>query len=241
MEKYTAVITEPRVHRAWKLVLTNFLTNLDERWDFLIICGLSNKDFLDSLINGSFQEHKHRITIYQLDILDFITIKDYSNYMIDPLIYELIPTETFLTFQLDTLISTKYKDMIYDFIKYDYVGAPWRGNGIFVRDENNVMPIQLLVGNGGLSLRKKSVMLDIIKNDVTNFRFEDGILEDVFFSKYAKNKPSVEEAKLFSVETLFSEKSFGIHACYKWVTYEELCKISEHIPELFELIVLNFK
>ncbi len=241
MEKYTAVITEPRIHPAWKLVLTNFLTNLDERWNFLIICGITNKDFLYSLINGSFQEHKHRITIYQLDIQDFVTIKDYSNYMIDPFIYELIPTETFLIFQLDTLISAKYKDTIYDFIKYDYVGAPWRGNGIFVRDENNVMPIQLLVGNGGLSLRKKSVMLDIIKNDVTNFRFEDGILEDLFFSKYAKKKPSVEEAKLFSVETLFSEKSFGIHACYKWVSYEELCKISEHIPELFELIVLNFK
>jgi hypothetical protein len=221
-------------------VLNNFLTNLDKRWDFIIVCGLLNKDFLVDLIETNFKEHKHRITIHQLNIENF-TIKEYSNFMLDPLIYELIPTETFITFQLDTLISTKYKDMIYDFIKYDYVGAPWRGNGIFVRDENNVMPIQLLVGNGGLSLRKKSVMLDIIKNDVTNFRFEDGILEDVFFSKYAKNKPSVEEAKLFSVETLFSEKSFGIHACYKWVTYEELCKISEHIPELFELIVLNFK
>ena len=32
---YTAVITEPRIHRAWKLVLKNFLTNLDKRWDFM--------------------------------------------------------------------------------------------------------------------------------------------------------------------------------------------------------------
>ena len=36
MEKYTAIITEPRIHPAWKLVLNNFLTNLDERWNFLI-------------------------------------------------------------------------------------------------------------------------------------------------------------------------------------------------------------
>lgn len=240
MEKYTAVITEPRVHPAWELVLTNFLTNLDERWDFLIICGISNKDYLEILIEGCFKEHKHRITIHQLDIQDF-TIKEYSNYMVDPFIYELIPTETFLTFQLDTLISAKYKDTIYDFIKYDYVGAPWRGHGIFVKAKDDVMPMAVVVGNGGLSLRKKSVMLNIIKNDIHNFRHEDGIFEDVFFSKNVVNKPSVEEAKLFSVETLFSEKSFGIHACYKWVTYEELCKISKHIPELFELIVLNFK
>ncbi len=26
MEKYTAIITEPRIHPAWKLVLNNFLT-----------------------------------------------------------------------------------------------------------------------------------------------------------------------------------------------------------------------
>ena len=38
MEKYTAIITEPRIHPAWKLVLNNFLTNLDERWDFIIEC-----------------------------------------------------------------------------------------------------------------------------------------------------------------------------------------------------------
>ena len=122
---YTAVITEPRIHRAWKLVLNNFLTNLDERWDFLIVCGLLNKDFLIELIETNFKEHKHRITIHQLNIENF-THKEYSDFMVDSLIYELIPTETFLTFQLDTLISGKYKDYIYDFIEYDYVGAPWR-------------------------------------------------------------------------------------------------------------------
>lgn len=31
MEKYTAVIVEPRIHNAWQLVLNNFLNNLDER------------------------------------------------------------------------------------------------------------------------------------------------------------------------------------------------------------------
>ena len=86
MEKYTAVIIEPRIHLAWKLVLNNFLTNLDKRWDFLIVCGLLNKDFLVDLIETNFKEHKHRITIHQLNIENF-TIKEYSNFMLDPLIY----------------------------------------------------------------------------------------------------------------------------------------------------------
>ena len=230
---YTAVITEPRIHRAWKLVLNNFLTNLDERWDFLIVCGLLNKEFLIELIETNFKEHKHRITIHQLNIENFKK-DEYTKFMLEPLIYELIPTETFLTFQLDTLISAKYKDYIYDFIQYDYVGAPW-GHGILVYDYEKM---DVLVGNGGLSLRKKTAMLNIIKNDITNTRYENNINEDIFFSKNIKNIPSVEQAKLFSVETIFSEKSFGIHNCHKWITHEQIYKISEHIPDFIDLIYL---
>ena len=225
MEKYTAVITEPRIHRAWKLVLNNFLTNLDERWDFLIVCGLLNKDFLIDLIETNFKEHTHRITIHQLNIENFSN-REYSNFMTESFLYELIPTETFITFQLDTLISAKYKDYVYDFIQYDYVGAPW-----LIVWENEP------VGNGGLSLRKKSVILNVIKNSNSE---EKAANEDIFFSeKILTNKPSVEVAKLFSVETIFSEKSFGIHSCYKHLAPDELSKISEYIPELYELIELN--
>jgi hypothetical protein len=225
---YTAVILEPRIHRAWKLVLNNFLTNLDERWDFLIVCGLLNKEFLIELIETNFKEHKHRITIHQLNIenLSFI---EHEKLRTEPYLYELIPTETFLQFQLDALISAKYKDLIYDFIQYDYVGAPWRHNH----------PSPELVGNGGLTLRKKSIILNIIEN----MSSEDKVLypqEDILFSnKIINNKPSVDVAKLFSVETYFSEKSFGIHAPYKHLLPDELSKISEHIPELYELIELN--
>jgi len=232
MEKYTAIITEPRIHPAWKLVLNNFLTNLDERWDFIIVCGLFNNGFLQNLIETNFKEHKHRITIQQLNIANFHH-KEYSNFMVEPYIYELIPTETFLTFQLDTLISAKYKDYIYDFMEYDYVGAPWRSG--FPPEYN----IDVLVGNGGLSLRKKTKVLHYIRNDMATLNTRHAYNEDIFFSSNIKNKPSVEKAKLFSVETLFSEKSFGIHNCYEHLKHEELCKISEYIPELFELKELN--
>ena len=237
MEKYTAIITEPRIHPAWKLVLNNFLTNLDERWNFIIFCGLLNKEFLQDLIDTNFKEHKHRITIYQINIENF-TIKEYSNFMVQPLIYELIPTETFLTFQLDTLISAKYKDYIYDFIEYDYVGSPW--NHIYVCEPwNCFINNENCVGNGGLSLRKKSVILNIIKNDISNHRYKNN--EDVFFAFNITNKPSREKAKLFSIETIFSEKSFGIHNCYQYLPQEDLHKIAEYIPELFELAELNKK
>jgi hypothetical protein len=229
MEKYTAVIVEPRIHPAWKLVLNNFFTNLDERWDFIIVCGLKNKDYVVDLIENNFQNHKHRITIHQINIDDFYNNLNYSNFMLDTTIYEIIPTEVFLIFQLDALISTKYKDLIYDFIKYDYVGAPWG--------------LHKSVGNGGLSLRRKSVVLDVIKNhdsyfyDNNNKRVRHN--EDGFFSTFITNKPSYEEAKLFSVETAFSDKSFGIHRCFSYLPPDEVEKIGEYVPELFELINLH--
>ena len=233
MEKYTAIIIEPRIHPAWKLVLNNFLTNLDERWNFLIFCGLLNKDFLVELIDTNFKEHKHRITIYQLNIDNFNDITVYSNFMLQPLIYELIPTETFLTFQLDTLISAKYKDYIYEFIEYDYVGAPC-GKIVFAESG---FETKNYIGNGGLSLRKKSVILNLIKNDLYNIRYNGP--EDIFFSQNITNKPTFKKAILFSVETFFSGKSFGIHKCYMHLQNDQLYKIAEYIPEIFELAELN--
>jgi hypothetical protein len=221
MEKYTAVIIEPRIHNAWQLVLNNFLNNLDERWNILIICGLLNKDFLTNLIDTHFQNYKHRIQFHIISIENF-TIDQYSQYMMYKDVYNIIPTETFLIFQLDTLISNRYKDFINDFIKYDYVGAPWAFNN--------------QVGNGGLSLRKKSVILNVL--DKYNPYEYDG-LEDTYYAKYITNKPTFEEAKLFSVETVFSEKSFGIHKCWNHLHPSQISEIAEYIPELPELIRLH--
>lgn len=220
MEKYTAVIVEPRIHNAWQLVLNNFLNNLDERWDIMIVCGTLNKEYLTNLIQTHFQNHTHRIQLHLINIENF-TIPEYSDYMMKKELYNIVPTETFLIFQLDTLISNKYKDFIYDFIKYDYVGAPW------VSDNK--------VGNGGLSLRKKSAILNVIDKYVAKQRSE---YEDVYYSNHITNKPTFEEAKLFSVETVFSEKSFGIHKCWYHLHPRQVNEIAKYIPELPELIHL---
>lgn len=212
---YTAVIIEPRVHAAWPIVLKNFLTHLDSRWDFLIFCGLRNEEYLKTLINADFAEHLHRITIINMNV-DNLTINEYNRLMTSKDIYLQIPTEMFLIFQLDTLISSKYYDYIYDFIEYDYVGAPWQ----WTQD----------VGNGGLSLRRKSTILHIINNIKVFYN------EDMYFSANIQNKPDIQKAMLFSVESIFSEKSFGIHQCWPHMTKEQINMIAEHIPEIYTLM-----
>jgi hypothetical protein len=226
MEKYTAFIIEPRIHQLFETVLNNFLSNLDERWDFIIFHGHKNKNFLNELINNNFQNHKNRITLILLNINN-INLQQYSKILVNPKFYNYIPTEMFLIFQLDTLISDIYFNKIYDFLEYDYVGAPWFDTYNKIGD----------VGNGGLSLRRKSKMLEIINNTPYN-----DLYEDAFFSFYKGtiNKPDFEKAKEFSVEAVYHDKSFGIHKAYCYMTPEQIAEIYKHIPKITELITHSY-
>jgi hypothetical protein len=229
--KYTAVIIEPRKHKALKYVLNNFLENLNNDWYFIIMHGNLNEEYIDDIINNNLTKYKNRISKHNLKV-DNLTILDYNNLLKSIELYDLIPTEMFLIFQTDTIICSKFKDNIYKFMNYDYVGAPWSWGE---------------VGNGGLSLRKKSKMIEIINkcpklrepkniNDIMNN-------EDVVFSLACEgvsiNKPSVEQAKLFSLEHVYSPNSFGIHKAYEYLNSTELNNLKLYCPEIKELIELN--
>lgn len=65
----------------------------------------------------------------------------------------MIPVEHFLIFQND--VVARKPDNLDMFINYDYVGAPWS----WCEVENSYC---WLAGNGGVSLRKKSSMLQFV-------------------------------------------------------------------------------
>lgn len=189
---YTAVIVDTRITDLFELVLDNFYNRLDKRWNFMIFCSNNNKDFLFNLLETKFPIDKKRTSLIVLDIDRHINVDisctwfidyDYNKLLTIEAFYNMIPTEMFLIFQLDTLLSDKYTDNIYNFMEYDYVGAPWP-------DKRNG-------GNGGLSLRKKSKMLSIVNdknyslNNPQSFYHEDG-----YFCGYPNlNVPDFEDRK----------------------------------------------
>ena len=109
--------------------------------------------------------------------------------------WNTIPTENVLIFQTDTILRRFGID---EFISYNYVGAPW----IRYREGKNV-------GNGGLSFRKKSRMLDITKE----FQDDEITMEDIYFCKYLKDEDIApyNVAKKFSVEDVYYENPLGLH------------------------------
>lgn len=219
---YTAVIIEPREHPALEFVLKNFLHNLNKDWRFIIFHGNKNEKYVNNIIDTQLSKYKERITLKSLNV-DNLTITEYNKLLVSKEFYKDIPTEIFLIFQTDTLICEEHKELIHTFINYDYVGAPWNNGG---------------VGNGGLSLRRKSKMLEVIQKCPY-----DGNPEDVYFAESCpsiyRKKPSFEEAKTFSVENVYNDVSFGVHKPWLELNDTQLSIKNTHCKGVRKLKKLN--
>ena len=119
------------------------------------------------------------------------------------------------------MICRKLSENINEFLNYDYVGAPNKD----------------WVGNGGLSLRKKSKILDILKKSKRNSNQN----EDVFFTEKEHNLkiPDITTANKFSNEGIYSDESFGVHKPWWYLNEEEINKKERKCKGLKQLIELN--
>jgi len=242
-KKYTAIIIEPRNHKALEFVLNNFMENLSDDWGFIIFHSNTNKTMVENIMEQPLSKYKNKTTLINLNVdsKDF-TIKEYSTLFYHENFYKYIPTETFLVFQTDSMIFKENKDKIYDFLEYDYVGAPWPKTMEFAG--------KMQVGNGGLSLRKKSKMLELLKykyigiDNTTYKKHGKYIAEDLFFNGYlVKNvnihKPSPNKAKEFSVEHIYYENPFGIHNAWNTLDNEKINTLKNKYPHINTLIYLQ--
>ena len=222
---YTAIIIEPREHKALSFVLHNFLKNLSNEWQILIFHGNKNIDYVKNIVINLDDEYKPRIMPVVNMLVDNLNGTTYSDFFKNAKFYDNIPTETFLIFQTDSMILSKNKLLINDFLDYDYVGAPWNCNN--------------RVGNGGLSLRKKSKMLEIIHKKGYALGYEDiYFTHDIsIISDY--KIPDYKKAMEFSIETMYNTTSFGIHNCWKYLKKNELRELIKNYNEIQELIDLQ--
>jgi len=225
---YTAIIVEPRKHKALKFVLQNFLENLSNDWNIIIFHGNLNIEYVNNIVQTDLLEYKDRVSLVNLNI-DNLTRDEYSSMFItNRHFYDHIPTETFLVFQTDAIIFSKHKHLINDFLQYDYVGAPW----------NHMPKNGQTVGNGGLSLRKKSKMLEIMEKDDYTY-----LAEDVFFActdKVDLYKPSHDDAKRFSIENIPSDIAFGGHQSWLAAYYHRNFPLYDYYPEILTLYSLQY-
>jgi len=140
------------------------------------------------------------------------SIEEYSNFMIKDLA-SYVDTEHVLVAQWDGFV---WKPELWEdeFLKYDYIGAPWPENVLF-----KGVPKHFNVGNGGFSLRSKKLQ-DFLQQDhnIILHRAEDVAicqLNRAYLEAKGFTFAPFDVAKRFSWECLEMSPAFGTHARLK--------------------------
>jgi hypothetical protein len=230
---YTAIIVEPRKHKALEFVLTNVCECLTRNWKIVLFHGTTNVEYVTLIVDRLNSVFDNRIQLVNLNINNLNQIEYSKLFATKSIIYETIQTEMFLVFQTDSMILKDNVHLIYDFLEYDYVGAPWL--------VTNYTPTKNcdFIGNGGFSLRNKNKMLEIIeKIDWHQVEFPYN-LEDLYFStnydRIAVKKPDYKKALTFCVDEVFSEITFACHRAWCHTHFNLFRQIYPECETLYKL------
>lgn len=223
-----AVIVEPRKDIILIKVLKNYLKLLPKNTKIHIFHGIDNEKFI--LDNFSQEIFKNKIIMTNMKVKN-LTIPEYNLLLTSLDFYNKINGENILIFQMDTCLCSNSKYKINDFFNYDYVGSPWiNQDDITYKNLQKKIIYEKLynkVGNGGLSFRKKSKMIEHIKTHTYN-----GEPEDIYFSKSKILQfPSIKEASNFSTEYLVNPNSYGIHRSHKILSNDKIKLLRKTCPE----------
>ena len=117
-----------------------------------------------------------------------------------------------LKFECDTMLCPNSEYKINQFEKYDFIGGYW-GRKSYPLDEPYPKEKPM---NGGLSLRRKDTMINLIKNHLKEYKASGKpYADDYFFSEYIE-KPITRDVRNFSIdngyiEPLDMKAPFGVH------------------------------
>lgn len=205
-----AVIVETREHKALPFVLNNVMSILPSDWGLQIFHGSNNLEYVKEVTDTKLL--RSREVIFSDLKMDSISADDSSlEIMLTEDFWNRVSAETVLYFECDSMLCPNSEYKIEDFEHFDYIGGYW-GNQLDMLDNDYSK-----VMNGGLSLRKKSFMLDIIMNELQPYLDRGGNpCEDYFVTDRIRNKPKVKDVLSFSIDNgymypLNGKAPFGLH------------------------------
>jgi SAM-dependent methyltransferase len=207
-----SVLIEFRCLPHLEFLIRNTILKLGDAWCHSIICGNLNYDFMVKMCSAISTKIKIIKTNY-----DNLLPSEYSLFLSSLDFWNLLNGKKILIYQEDSII---FKSNIADFVHWDYIGAPW------FKNQNDTKGG---VGNGGISLRTKDVMVQII-NAISIFdtQYNTSTIEymtntkstippeDVYFSLNMENLnigvlADRTSASNFSTECIVNTNSFAGH------------------------------
>lgn len=206
---YETILVDTRKLEHIEFLLRNIINRFDSYWSHTVVTGLDNYDYMNemcSLISS-------RIKVIKLNVknLDFLS---YNNYLGSKEFWEMFKGEKLFLWSEDTII---YKNNISDFLKYDFIGAPFPIKWGYPEG----------FSNGHVTLRTKSILLkclDKVKFNKNVTKGQRGKMnlekpEDIYFSetiyKYKLGKLPDRDIQLkFCIKDVYTDDPFCGH--YIW-------------------------
>lgn len=212
----TACILEPRAHPALTLVIRQVAKFLPPSWNILVIHGTTNI----AAVTEATKHLGNRVTLRQGGFMN-LTQQQYNVRLLTVSFWESMPTENILIFQTDSLLLGPGLER---FLGYDYVGAPWRWRK------------RTKGGNGGLSLRKKSSMIEALKRHLPKKIIGN---EDLFFSRAVRSAAPYHVGKRFGVESVWHKWPVSVHKPWRHLSTTKLLMLKRKFPSVASLHRLN--
>lgn len=203
-----AVLIECRILPHVEFIIRNAIIKLGSKWSHTIVCGNKNYEYMTKMCKGI----SPNIKTIRMDVDNLDAATTYNDVLTSLSFWNMFKGEKILIHQEDSFI---FKTNIDDYLKFDYIGAPWNDALLWINNNG----IKLGVGNGGFSLRTKQTMIKAITRFPRCSNSTD--FEDVYFSRCIYNNdlgllPSISEAASFSSEAIVNDQSFGGHCFFNY-------------------------
>jgi hypothetical protein len=197
---YLAVIVDNRASPLVVNAVMNVLQHIPVDWKVQIITSKQHWSFYNnSSLRPFIQSNRIFLTPLKQSSNSLFIGKDVNSILTSPSFWREVQGDKVLLFQIDSVLCSNSSSKITDFLEYDFIGAPWYIGGCC---------------NGGLSIRNRIKILQMLESGAYNYRPHD-INEDGWFTMYLPyfngRIAPVSVAQRFSVETIYHPRPFGIH------------------------------
>lgn len=195
-ESKVALLIENRANPILAPLMLHFMSVVPAEWRFRFMGSAESVAHINGsvAIREQVQAGKLDLTLIPANMSTAGT-EQISRFLTTLWLYEVVlqPAEWLLVFQTDSILCANSRRNLNDYLEYDWVGAPWNPWGQWG-------------GNGGLSLRRVSAMIAVLRDQV---RIDGSEPEDVWLSERLAHRPGARMANGTVALTFSGEMNAG--------------------------------
>ena len=171
-----ALLIENRPNPILAPLMLHFMSVVPPDWRFRFMGSVESVEHLNKSMAIREQVRAGKLDLtYIPSNMTTGSQEEISRFLTTLWLYEVVlqPAEWLLVFQTDSILCANSQKNLNDYLDYHWIGAPWNPEGRWG-------------GNGGLSLRRVSAIIDILRSQV---RADGSEPEDVWLAERLGHRP----------------------------------------------------